>query len=51
MANRTQIQNLLRFLTNDAKLSLAVSMAKVKALQNANLVTCVHSTPTARSIH
>jgi hypothetical protein len=39
MANRTQIQDLLRFLTNDAKLSLAVAIGKVKELQKADLVT------------
>jgi hypothetical protein len=39
MANRTQIQDLLRFLTNDAKLSLTIAIGKVKELQKADLVT------------
>jgi hypothetical protein len=39
MANRTQLQDLLRFLTNEAKLSLAVAMGKVKAIQGAGIVS------------
>ncbi|KAF2422755.1 hypothetical protein EJ08DRAFT_682570 [Tothia fuscella] len=39
MANSSQVQDLLRFLTNDAKLSLTVSMGKIKAFQSAELVT------------
>jgi hypothetical protein len=36
-----QLQALLRFLSHDAKIPLAMAMAKTKQLQNANLTRCV----------
>jgi hypothetical protein len=37
MATAPQIQALLRFLSQDAKIPLAISMGKIKELQKANL--------------
>lgn len=37
MANVVDIQALLRFLTKDAKVPLALAMSKVKDLKEANL--------------
>ena len=37
MTTKSEIQDLLRFLTQDGKISLQVAMAKIKELQIANL--------------
>ena len=37
MTTKSEIQALLRFLTQDAKVSLPTAMSKVKELQSANL--------------
>ena len=39
MATKTEIQALLRFLSQDAKVSLPTAMGKVKGLQKENLTT------------
>jgi hypothetical protein len=39
MANAADIQSLLRFLSQDAKVPLATAMSKVKELQSAGLGT------------
>lgn len=39
MATRNEVQDLLRFLSKDAKLPLALAMGKVKQLQEAQLTT------------
>ena len=37
MTTKSEIQDLLRFLSQDAKIPLQVAMAKIKELQKANL--------------
>ena len=37
MTTKTEIQALLRFLSQDARVPLPIAMSKVKELQNANL--------------
>ena len=37
MTTKSEIQDLLRFLSQDAKISLQVAMPKIKDLQKANL--------------
>jgi len=41
MTTKAEIQDLLRFLTQDAKLPLKDAMPKIKDLQKANLTTQV----------
>lgn len=40
MSTAAEIQSLLRFLTQDAKVPLPTAMGKVKELQKANLARC-----------
>lgn len=39
MTTKSEIQDLLRFLTQDAKVPLRDAMPKIKELQKANLIT------------
>jgi hypothetical protein len=39
MASAAEVQSLLRFLSQDAKLPLAQAMGKIKQLQDAKLTT------------
>ncbi len=45
MSTAEELQALLRFLSKDAKLPLAIAMSKVKALQSAGLNRCVDHEP------
>ena len=43
MTTKTEIQALLRFLSQDARVPLPMAMSKVKELQSANLTRSEHS--------
>jgi hypothetical protein len=51
MATPSELQDLLRFLSKDAKLPLATAMSKVKELQKANLTRWVVSPSENFMIH
>ena len=44
MGTQVEVQDLLRFLSRDAKIPLPTAMAKIKALQQASLTRYVHTT-------